>query len=64
MATLKGTGSEIKNEAHNNTHAKRVELIEVETTIGRGDEESPFRRVRIYYDLKGNVQATYDPMEG
>lgn len=43
------------------TNAKLVELIEVKETIGKGTEDDPYRKCRLWFTKGGHFVAIDDP---
>lgn len=48
---------------HGSRKAKVVQVILVETLIGKGSEEDPLRVVNEYWSLDGDLLAVTDPPE-
>lgn len=44
-------------------YARIIQVIEVKTIIGDGTKENPVRVLFQYWDVKGNMLATYDSLE-
>ena len=42
------------------TEAKIATLIEVETTIGTGEEDDPYRRIKQWFHLTGELVVELD----
>lgn len=45
------------------TRAKKVELIQVEISIGAGTNEDPGRTLSLFYDEKGNLEGVSEPVD-
>lgn len=43
------------------TFAKVVEVIEVRSTIGKGNESDPMRQIVQYFNFAGQLLAVQDP---